>query len=88
MIALRGSFSNIRLYEQFYLRFNPQVYYLNMDQKDGWYFNGTLALVRRNFPISFSALISQAIQTEIPEKDDFLWNVSLIYTFSKEFIVR
>lgn len=84
-LALRGNFSNIRLSDKFYLRFNPQFYYLRMDINDGFYFNATLALVMKNLPLSVSALINQTIETEIPFGEDFLWNISLTYTFSKKY---
>ena len=88
LIALRSGFSNIRISSEFFLRFNPQVYYLKMDENGGIYFNSTLALARRDFPLSVSALINKTIQTEIPLGDDFSWSLSLIYTFNKEFVEK
>ena len=85
-LALRFIFSNIKLSDQFFIRLNPQVYYLKMDKNDGFYFNGTLTLAKRNFPLSISSLINKTIQTEIPVGDDLLWNVSLIYTFNKRYV--
>jgi len=86
LISLRGSFSNIRLSDQFYTGFNPQVYYLNMDDIDGFYFNSTLTLAKRNFPFSVSAMVNEPIKTNITSGNEFLWNVSLIYSFNKECI--
>lgn len=88
LISLRGSFSNIRLSDQFYLLFNPQVYYLNMDDIDGFYFNSALTLTKRNFPLSISAMINEPIKTDISAGNGFLWNVSLIYSFNKEYIEK
>jgi hypothetical protein len=88
MISVRGSFSNIRLSDQFYMRFNPQVYYLNMDNIDGFYINSTLTFARRNIPVSVSAMINQPVKTNIAAGNEFLWNVSLIYTFNKEYIEK
>ena len=87
-LGLRCNFSSIKLSDQFFMRFNPQFYYLKMDKDDGFYFNATLTLARRNFPLSISALINQTIQTEIPVGEDFLWNVSLIYNFNKEYVEK
>jgi len=70
------------------MRFNPQIYYLKMDENDGFYFNSTLTLAKRNFPLSVSTLINNTIQTEIPVGENFIWNVSLIYTFNKKYIER
>jgi hypothetical protein len=88
LISLRGSFSNIRLSDQFYMRFNPQVYYLNMDNINGFYFNSTLILAKRSFPLSVSAMINEPIKTNIAAGNNFLWNVSLIYSFNKEYIEK
>jgi hypothetical protein len=84
-LAYRINFLNIKLTNKVFMRFNPSVYYLNMDKKDGFYFNSTLTLAMRNFPLSVSSLINKTIQTDIPIGDDFLWNVSLIYTFNKKY---
>jgi len=67
------------------LRFNPQVYYLKMDEDDGFYASATLTLARQNFPVSVSALVNRTIQTDIPVGEDFIWNVSLIYSFNKKY---
>jgi len=85
LVAVRASFSNIRLSEKFYMRINPQVYYLNMDGSDGFYFNSTLAIAMKNFPLSVSGLINQPIKTNISAGNEFLWNVSLVYAFNKEY---
>ncbi len=85
-IALRTGFSNIKLSDQFFMGFNPQVYFLKMDKDHGYYFNSTLTIAKRNFPISFATLFSKTIHTEIPLGEDMLWNVSLIYTFNKKYI--
>lgn len=87
-LALRGYFSNIRISEQFYMRFNPQVYYLKMDEDDGFYASATITLARQNFPLSVSALVNRTIQTNIPVGEDFIWNISLIYSFKKDYVVK
>jgi hypothetical protein len=85
---VRTNFSNIRLSEQFFVRFFPQIYYLRMDDKDGVYLNATLTLAKRNFPLSVSSLINKPFRTDIEANTDILWNVSLIYTFNKEYVER
>jgi hypothetical protein len=84
-ISGRINFSNIRLTKQYFLKFNPQAYYLKMDDNDGYYFSSSLTLVRKNFPLTVSSIINKAIKTEIPGKD-FLWNVSLIYSFNNKYV--
>jgi hypothetical protein len=85
LLAIRCNFSNIRLTDQFFMRLNTQIYYLVMDADDGYYFNATLTLARKNFPLTVSSLINKTIRTEIPLGEDFLWNVSLIYTFNNNY---
>lgn len=61
-------------------------YFLKMDENNGFYSNATLTFAKRNFPLSFSTLINKTIHTEIPIGKDFLWNVSLTYTFNKKYV--
>jgi hypothetical protein len=85
-IGLRCGFTNIRISDGFYLRFSPQVYYLKMDENDGFYLNATLTLARNNFPLTVSSLVNQTLTTEIPVGEDFIWNISLTYTFTHEYV--
>jgi len=87
-LGFRFYFSNIRLSDKYYLRFNPQVYYLRMDSDDGIYANATLFLARHNFPLSVSALVNRTIQTDIPVGEDFIWNISLTYSFNNDYVVK
>jgi hypothetical protein len=84
-VSGRINFSYIRLSKQYFLKFNPQAYYLKMDDNDGYYFSTSLTLARKNFPLTASSIINKAIKTEIQSKD-FLWNVSLIYSFSNKYV--
>ena len=87
-LGFRFYFSDIRLSDKYYMRFNPQIYYLKMDSDDGFYANATLFLAKRNFPLSVSAMVNRTIQTNIPVGEDFIWNLSLIYSFSNDYIAR
>jgi hypothetical protein len=86
LLGLRTSFSNISLSDQFYMGFNPMIYFLHMDKNHGYYFNATLTLGKRNFPLTVAALINKTIVTGIPVGENLLWNVSLVYTFSKNYV--
>jgi len=85
-INLRSTFSNINLTDQYFLRFSPQFYYLNIDKKDGVYFNLILSMNRKNFPLSVSAMANSAFKTNVTVKNDLLWNVSLVYSFANRFV--
>jgi hypothetical protein len=83
LIGLRANLTNVKLSDQYAFRFTSMAYFLKMDADHGYYFNSTLALSKKNCPFSASVLINKVIQTEVPVGEDFLWNVSLIYTFNK-----
>jgi len=85
-LTLNANFSNIRLPYQFYMKFTPQVYYLNLDKQDGFYYTATLSLANKKIPLSISTLINKVIRTNITASKDFVWNVSLIYSFNKKYI--
>lgn len=79
-VALGGNFSNIRLFNDFYLKLSPQVYFLKMDTKQGYYATSTITVTKQHLPLSISAILNQKIQSTIPSKN-FVWNLSLIYAF-------
>lgn len=84
-ISFRAGFSNLGLPGHLRVRFTPQIYYLILDTHTGYYFNATATLFRPDFPLLVSALVNKTIQSNIPVGKDFLWNVSLIYSFSRKF---
>lgn len=84
-VGLRSNFSNIKLSEKFYAQFVPQIFYLSTDNVDGFYVTYSLTLAAKNFPLSISHIINKAIESELPSKH-FDWNVSLVYSFSKNYI--
>lgn len=86
-LALQGNFTKIKLVGKSYFSFSPQVFYLKVDADDGFYVNATTTFGVRDFPITISSIVNKAIQSEIPAKD-FDWNVSLVYTFDRNFAVN
>jgi len=84
-IAFTPNFSNITLSDQFYMGFTPQVYYLKRG-KDGFYFNSTLTLASRDCPVSLSAIFNITIDSNIPASHDYLWSISLTYSFNNKYI--
>jgi hypothetical protein len=85
-LTLNVNFSNLPLAKQFYLKIIPQVYYLKMDNQDGFYFTSAFTLANRKVPVSISSVINKVIQTDITASKDFVWNVSLIYSFNKKYV--
>ncbi len=86
-ITLNTNFRHIPITSKYFFRFNPQVFYLNQDGREGTYFTSVLTLAKEDFPLSFSSIINKAIRTNIPGKD-FLWSMSLVYSFSHDYVPR
>jgi hypothetical protein len=86
-ISFRADFNDFPLTRQLYLRFNPQAYYLLLGDEAGWYAAGSLALAKRNCPLSISTMVNKSLKTEIADTD-FEWNVGLTYTFGRSYIGR
>jgi len=87
-LTINSKLSNIKLFDQLYINFHPQIYYLRMDEDDGYYITSTLTLFRKNFPLSISSIVNKVIRTDISASKDFVWNVSLIYSFNKEYVKK
>ena len=83
-LTLNSSFSNLKLSEEIAMRISPQVYYLKMDSKDGFFISSSLTLTKKNSPFSISALINKIIKTDIATKN-FVWNTTISYSFNNKF---
>jgi hypothetical protein len=86
-LSLQGNFSKIKLAGKTYFSFNPQVFYLKVDEDDGFYINATTTFGIRDFPVTISGIVNQAIESTIPAQD-FDWSINLIYTVDKQFRTR
>ena len=86
-VAANATFTNIKISEKYFFNARPQAFYLKMNQRDGFYASSSLLLGRRDTPISVGSIISRKITSDIPSKD-WVWNVSLIYSFNNEFVKR
>lgn len=66
------------------LRFTilPQIYYLKLEDTDGFYAASTLTLALDDFPITISSVINKIIDSDITGNPDPLWNISLNYSIS------
>lgn len=83
-LASNFVFSNLSLVDDFSLKLNPQLYLLKMDDLHGYYFTSTFTVSKKDFPLTVSSIVNQVIKSDIPSKD-FVWNLSLIYSFNKEY---
>jgi hypothetical protein len=79
-VALGSNISNIKLSENYFMRVVPQVYYLRLDDNEGYYVTSSFTLTKRNLPLSIASIINKKIESAI-QSEDFVWNVSLIYAY-------
>ena len=85
-VTFNTNFSRIPISNQLYMRAVPQVFYINQDGKDGYYVNSTFTLAKQDFPLSVSSIINKELRSTIPSSKDFIWNVSLVYSFNKNYV--
>ncbi len=83
---LNMNFSNIKLSDKFFLSYMPQIYYLRINNNDGYNVTSTLTLARKRFPVLLSLFGNKTIQSHIPGHKDFVWNASLIHSFNSKYV--
>ena len=86
-ISANGYFTFNNIISNYNLKFVPQVYYLNLDKVDGFFTTSTLTIYKRKTPFSISSTFNKKIKSSITSKD-FLWNVSLTYSFGGKYVLQ
>lgn len=86
-LTLNSNFSNIKLTDNYFLKFNPQIYYLNIDNEDGLYCSSGLTLASKKSPFSIQTFVNKTIKTDIIASKDLVMNLSLLYTFNKKYML-
>ena len=71
----------------FSFRINPQLFYLQLDNKDGYYFASNFTLLSKKTPFYLGSTINRPLKTDIAGKS-FDWNISLGYSLDRELIVK
>lgn len=84
-LVLNSTFPNINLNKGFRLSVSPKIFFLKMDKLKGYYFSSTFRLYKRDTPIFLESIISQKIVSEILPEQGLIWNVSLVYSFNKQY---
>lgn len=79
-LSLYSSIPSISLFSDLYVNLRPQIYYLKIDEIDGFYAATNIALGVRKLPVTVSTTINKVIDTEITNTDP-LWNISLKTSF-------
>jgi hypothetical protein len=80
-VNLNAAIRQIQLNRQLFLNISPQVYYLKVDELDGFYVASNITLGVRGFPVTLSSMFNKIIDSDITGADDPLWNISLNYSF-------
>jgi hypothetical protein len=86
-VSLGASFTDISISQKYFFNARPQLFYLKMNEKDGYFASSSFVVGRRDFPVSLGSIVSKKIVSEI-EVDDWIWNISLIYSFNNQFVKR
>ena len=74
-------FPSIPISKKISLKIFPNIYYLKMDELEGYYFSSSFRLTKKNSPFSFESIINKIIDSEILPETNFDWNISLVYSF-------
>ncbi len=85
-ITLNANFSHIKLTQNYFMKFSPQVFVLKQDNLTGYFTTATVTFARNNFPLSIAALFNKQLKEGIAGAKDFVWNATLIYSFGKNYI--
>ena len=79
-VTIRTGVNNLSLSDSIYINFNPEIYFLQIDNNSGFYFANTFALKHKKIPFFISSTLNQSINTSINAKP-FDWNIGINYSF-------
>ena len=79
-VTIRTGVNNLSLTDSIYINFNPEIYFLQIDNNSGFYFANTFALKHKKIPFFISSTLNQSISTSINAKP-FDWNIGINYSF-------
>ncbi len=79
-LSFSTALPGLNLTRGLHLTFLPQIYYLKIDDTDGFYAASTLSFGLDDFPLTLSSVINKIIDSDITGNPDPLWNISLNYS--------
>ncbi|MEO8795244.1 MAG: hypothetical protein ABI390_07225 [Daejeonella sp.] len=85
-VTLNTSISKIKLNRDVRFQLIPALYYLYLDGDEGTYLTTTGIFSHNKVPFTLQSTINQTFRSTIPGNKDFLWNVTLTYNFSHNYI--
>lgn len=85
VLFLNTNITNIGLGKSLYFNLFPSIYFLYTDGYRGDYLTVTGALFHKKLPFSLQSTINQTFKSDIPDNQNFMWNLTLNYNFNKVF---
>lgn len=85
VLFLNTNITNIGLGKNLSFNLFPSIYFLYTDGYRGDYLTVTGALFHKKLPFSLQSTINQTFKSDIPDNQDFMWNLTLNYNFNKVF---
>ena len=85
VLFLNTNITNIGLGENLYFNLFPSIYFLYTDGYRGDCLTATGVLAHKKLPFSLQCTINQTFKSDIPDNQNFMWNVTLNYNFNKIF---
>lgn len=77
-LSLQPRFPKIDLSQKYYLGFFPQVFHLQLDDKQGTYYSQMVSFNQKNLPFYISSIMTYKIKSTIAG-NNFIWNIGLNY---------
>lgn len=77
VFGLNCLFTGVGLFSDVALTAKPELYYLILDDNDGFYASSVLTLSKGNFPLGLFSIINKSITSNIPNTNK--WNVGVVY---------
>ena len=84
-IAFNMNANSIPVFKDHFLQFTPQLYYLQIDREEGFYYTHTIGISSKQHPFMLQSTINKEIKTNITGSRNLAWNISLFYTFNKKY---
>jgi hypothetical protein len=85
VLFLNTSIANIKVAKQLRFQLIPTVFFLNVDGNTGDYLSVTGILSHQKWPFLLQSTVNQTFRSNIPGNQNFMWNVTLNYRFSRNY---
>lgn len=83
ILFFNTTFTDLGLSKNVSLNLFPSYLFLNVDGLKGNYLTLTTILAHKKSPFKLGSTINQTINSNIPDNKNFMWNISLIYSFDR-----